>query len=117
MGFVLASPIFFAYICSMEREEVYKAIDTEREYQDFVTPIDSRMVDDYAISHAILNIEKFIGEAREAWYGESSEDSYQKTMDMLRKIAGVCVKSGEKYGMPERDRSFEHLEGPTTGKV
>jgi hypothetical protein len=88
----------------MERKEVYKSIDSEREYQDSQTKNkDPRMVEDYAISHAILNIEKFVSEARDKWYSDSPENNYQNTMELLRKIAGVSVRMGEKYGMPERE--------------
>jgi hypothetical protein len=40
--------------------------------------------------------------AGDIWYTESPENNYQGTMDILRKVAGVCVQMGEKHGMPVR---------------
>jgi len=87
----------------MNRKEVYESIDTEREYQDRMTKAREAeadyMVVNHDISHSLLNIEKFTREAVDKWYYESPENQYEATMEMLRKIAGVCVKMGEKYGV------------------
>lgn len=91
---------------TMTRKNVYKTIDSERDYQDRMTKLnpDGKMVNNFEISHAILNIQEFINEARKKWYMDNPELRYQDTMEYLRKIAGVCVKMGEKYGMPAREK-------------
>jgi hypothetical protein len=116
MGFAVASPIFFVYICNMERKELYKAIDTERQFQIDMTAKESRpdMIEDLHVGDTLSAIQYNLDLARKAWYHGSTP--HQGAMDYLRKIAGLCVQAGEKNGMPNRDRSFEHLEGRTTGK-
>ena len=92
----------------MTREKVYESIDSERDYQDYMTGFNpnGKMLNDFEISHAILNIEEFITLARKNWYTDNPKLCYQDTMEYLRKIAGVCVKMGEKYGMPTRKNDY-----------
>jgi hypothetical protein len=88
----------------MKRKEVYKAIDTEREYQqretDDIFRVD--MIEEFNISTALLAMDVILEEAKFEWYHDNPKDKYQKTMDLLRKIAGMSVQMGEKYGMPDR---------------
>ena len=88
----------------MKREQVYKALDTEREYQDNATADDARsdMVDNFSLGQAILAMEELLLRARLEWYHDTPQDNYQNTMQQLRKVTGVGVMMGEKYGMPER---------------
>jgi len=60
----------------MDRKEVYKALDSEREYQEKMT----------------INVDR----------PDNPEDSYQDTMEHLRKLGGMIVQMGEKYGIPKR---------------
>lgn len=89
----------------MNREDVYKSIDTERLYQDIETGNTNRknMVLNFDISKGILAIERTMIHAREKWYKDNPENNYQTVMNLLRKVAGICVKMGETYGMPERN--------------
>ena len=88
----------------MERSKVYKAIDTERDYQDFHDKNEDRpdMIEDFNMGTAMQALNVLLRKAGDVWYTESPENNYEGTMEMLRKISGVCVKMGEKYGMPER---------------
>jgi hypothetical protein len=85
----------------MERSEVYKAIDTERDYQEAgLKKEDSHIVEEFDISHGLNAIQYNLDKARELWY--NGHEPHEETMDMLRKIAGICVNLGEKKGMPKR---------------
>lgn len=88
----------------MERLEVYKSIDTEREYQDYITNVVAKgnMLEDMRMGEAIAAIHELIHKAQKVWYDDSSSNKYQATMEIIRKISGTCIKMGEKYGMPKR---------------
>lgn len=89
----------------MERKDVYKALDTEREYQEDMTKADFRpdMIEDFDISTALLAIEVTLDRAKHTWYDDTPQAAYQETMEHLRKIGGMVVQMGEKYGMPDRE--------------
>lgn len=83
----------------MTREDVYKAIDGERDYQDAkFGKLDDPNYVSYFPAQFIIDIEIHLQQAKEANY----ELSQERTMDQLRKIAALCVKCGEVHGMPER---------------
>lgn len=88
----------------MERKEVYYSIDTEREYQVSETENPNRedMVSEFDMAHALLCIDRFIKQATDNWYKDTPTENYSTVTPILRKIAGVCVSMGEKYGMPTR---------------
>jgi len=88
----------------MERDEVYKMIDTEREYQDHETnnPERADIIDEFDMAHTLLCIDKFLESAKQGWYKDNPNNNYKEVMPYMRVIAGVCVKMGEKYGMPKR---------------
>jgi len=94
----------FKKIKTMERKDVYKSIDTEREYQKKETNDPNRvdMIEDFDMAHTLLCIDRFLKNAKENWYKDSPENNYENVMPYLRNICGVSVKMGEKYGMPER---------------
>jgi hypothetical protein len=86
----------------MKREEVYAAIDSERDYQDAgLKKEDSHIVEEFDIAHALNAIQYNLDKAREVWY--NGHEPHQDTMNYLRKIAGICVNIGEKKGMPKRE--------------
>lgn len=89
----------------MERKEVYKAVDTEREYQERETQDLGRpdMIEDFNMGTAMQAMNVMLNKAGDIWYTESPENNYEGTMEILRKISGVCVQMGEKYGMPKRN--------------
>ena len=85
----------------MNREEVYKAIDTELDYVQKQEKVEeSHVVRDFPLAAGILAIEHNLEKASDAWYSEIKP--YPKAMEYMRKIAGICVKMGIKYDMPER---------------
>lgn len=85
----------------MNRKEVYKAIDTEMDYvQEMELVSASHVVEDFPLAAGMEAIAYNMRKANESWYVEQAP--YPNAMKYLRKIAGICVKMGVKYDMPER---------------
>jgi len=87
----------------MERTDVYAAIDSERDYQDTMwgqsseggRPGDGfRSVDAYA-----AYLQRYVNVLIEV-VGTSDDDS--KKLEVIRKIAGLCVVCMEQHGAPVR---------------
>jgi hypothetical protein len=93
----------------MTREQVYKAIDTEREYQRSLVNDPGRpdIRWDMHIGDHLTAIQYNLQQAINAWYKDSG--SYPATMEYLRKIAGLCVQAGEIFGMPDRKEKVEYI--------
>jgi len=84
------------------REEVYNAVDTEREYQDrLISILDQEDMHELAMGEHLAVLNKLLADAHDSWYSEAAP--YPDTMPLIRKIAGVCVQAMEKYGAPERE--------------
>ncbi len=86
----------------MERIEVYYAIDSERDFQDEMTKRSDRpdMIDDLHVGDTITAIRYNLDKATSEWY--KGAVPHQNTLEYFRKIASLCVKAGETYGMPKR---------------
>lgn len=90
----------------LTREQVYKAIDTERAYQEMRIVRDgSTAVGEHHHSpeEFLLFIEHYLHEARvtaSTTWGPSAKPAI---MDKLRKVAALCVAAGELNGMPSRE--------------
>ncbi len=83
--------------------EVYDAVDSERKFQDKMTADLTRpdMIEDFHLGDALSAIQYNLRKAEEAWY--ISAKPHTDAMKYLRKIAALCVKQGEKEGMPKRE--------------
>jgi len=94
----------------MTREEVYKVIDTERDFQEkmIADPTRPDMIQDLHVGDTITAIQYNLNKALEAWYKGSVPHQY--TMEFLRKIAALCVQAGETYGMPQRTETPKYAE-------
>lgn len=86
----------------MTRPEVYKAIDSERNFQEQLTanPLRPDMIENFHVGDGLSGIEYNLIKAREAWY--KGAVPHTEAMEYLRKVAGVIVKLAEEYGIPER---------------
>lgn len=86
----------------MERSEVYKILDGERDYQDRATADPSRpdMIEDFHVGDALTAMRVLLRKAEDFWY--IGAEPHQEAMAFIRKIGGICVKLGEEHGMPER---------------
>ncbi len=85
----------------MERRKVFRAIDTERDFQEIMKIKDSsHVVEDFPLSSAVSAIRYNLDKMNESWYKEKAP--YEESMEYMRKIAAICVQMGEKYEMKER---------------
>lgn len=85
------------------REEVYAAVDSEREYQIQQCGNALRHFDqprDMTIGEHLLCMEKCLADARNAWYkgGTGGIDS----LDFVRKVTALGVSCMELWGAPPR---------------
>lgn len=87
----------------MEREEVFDAISTERDFQEKLKADLSRpdVRKDFHVGDTLSAIQYNLDKARAAWY--IGADPHIEAMKYLRKIAGLCVQAGETYGMLPRE--------------
>ena len=75
------------------RQEVYEAINTERDYQDNLwmqTP-EHRT----SVGEAILLLEEYTNRARIEWTREPAPEG--RTLHVIRKIAGIAVRCMEQH--------------------
>lgn len=83
------------------REDVYRAIDSERAYQNALGPErrepreTSHSVGDYLTMLAVYQ-----HKAEVAWTDNPGTD---EAMKAIRKIAGICVRAMEEHGAPQRE--------------
>ena len=86
----------------MTRQNVYAALDTEREFQNaaVVDPNNPVMID-LQIGSTLAAIQLNLNKALLIWYSDSYP--YQHTMHLIRKIGALSVQAGEKFGMPNRE--------------
>ncbi len=92
----------------MKREEVYKLIDGEREYQDrrwsadHVVRREGNEPNPLNVGEFVLLIEGILAEAKATWIQESKPNI--DTTIFVRKIAGVAVNCMEQHGAPAREQ-------------
>lgn len=84
------------------RKEVYAAIDTERKYQDSLWPQDGRpdAPNPLTIGEFVLLMDAYLADAKDAWRKEKKPE--MKTLDIVRKVAGIAVNCMEQHGAPHR---------------
>jgi hypothetical protein len=83
------------------RQEVYKAIDTERDYQDAKWgPTESTGL--HSITEFLVFIRDYTEEAMHTQSRESMTTADPKGLDSMRKIAGLAVACMEQHGAPKR---------------
>lgn len=95
----------------MKREEVYKLIDGEREYQDkrWLSTPGSRHVH-HTPEEWLVYIEDYVNEAKHLMAREPYDDCESRAMGIMRKIAAMAVCAIEQNGAPARtdEQSPEH---------
>lgn len=85
------------------REEVYKAIDSERDYQDsFVLP-ERQYYQTHTLGEFILMINQYAAQAREKWTHHKDVDP-PESLHEVRKIAALAVRCMEQHGAPYRQK-------------
>ena len=83
----------------MKRQEVYEAINSERDYQDKKWGVtDDPNYESYEPSQFLIDIEIHLNKAKQANYNVNKNG----VMNELRKIGALAVKCGEVHNMPKR---------------
>ena len=83
----------------MKRQEVYEAINSERDYQDKKWGVtDDPNYESYEPSQFLIDIEIHLNKAKQANYNVDKNG----VMNELRKIGALAVKCGEVHNMPKR---------------
>lgn len=81
------------------RAEVYHAIDSERAYQDDAWPPRFNP-EPLTIGEFVLMLDEYVARARAEWTTEGRPEN--RTLEVVRKIAGIAVKCMESHGAPRR---------------
>lgn len=83
----------------MERNEVYKLIDGERDYQDSLPPsrTDGR---NHTVGEFMVMLQYYMNKAIEGWTMTPNDKG---ALDNIRKIAGICVHCMEHHETPKRN--------------
>jgi hypothetical protein len=90
------------------REQVYKAIDSEREYQNYWdnkrlngNDNETQMDKDKPVECWVLWMEEYIKKAREEATGDCTKE---RALHQIRKVAALGVACMESLGAPEREK-------------
>lgn len=90
------------YDVKPERVAAYKALDSERDYQDAGVADVSRLnMKPLDAGEIILAMEQCLTTARAAWYSDAHP--YPHTAEYVRKVGGLAVQFMERYGAPQRE--------------
>ncbi len=87
------------------RQEVYAAIDSERDYQENLSRNEFKQ--QTPMEHVSI-IRTIVNRSDDHWYDVAG----QLPMDFMRKIAGVAVRAMEQHGAPKRggDLSAKYVQ-------
>ena len=90
------------HVVSEERREAYRAINSERAYQDYHMENDDRP-DMHALTpgEMILAMEHCLEGAKYQWY--KGVHPHTEAAEYVRKVAGLAVQFMEQYGAPQRE--------------
>jgi hypothetical protein len=89
----------------IDRVIVYKAIDSERDYQTRVWRENAGLDETQpvrTVAEELLMLEEYVSKARAAWTAAPRATEVRITTDILRKCAGICVRAMENHGAPFR---------------
>jgi len=81
----------------MNREDVYKLIDGERDYQN---QLNLKQVD---VGCELALLHKYLHDANVAFAETFDCPREQPTMNIFRKIAAICIRAMETNGAPKRN--------------
>lgn len=89
--------------CATCRTDVYRAIDTERDYQDsFVLP-ERQYYQTHTLGEFVLMLNQYAAQAMQKWTHHSDAgDDYPESLHEVRKIAAIAVRCMEQHGAPPR---------------
>ena len=89
----------------MNRTEVYKVIDTERDYQDKLQDKNDWEHQGHpSVTEELVMMQEYLNRARTAWVNNKGDI---KALDMLRKVVGIGVRCFENHTVSPRKDSGE----------
>jgi hypothetical protein len=89
---------------NISRAAVYAAIDLERDYQD-VDVNDGIM----SVGDELTLLRTYLRDAEDQYKGTFGDAHERPTMDIIRKLAGICVRCMEHHGaLPRIERNRRH---------
>jgi GTP cyclohydrolase III len=84
-----------------KREEVYRVIDAERDYQNSLGPDRTDTEDgSHEVGEYITMLHHYLNEATSSWTKNAGS---QAALHNMRKIAAIAVRCMEEHGALERD--------------
>ena len=84
------------------RNEVYAAVDSEREYQEYVVDpslSEQESFDKHSLPGELVLMKLYLDRATNLWAGRPTNET---ALDCVRKIAGIAVRCMEHHGAPPR---------------
>jgi RNA recognition motif len=82
------------------REDVYKALDSERDYQeDTAKKWNHRGIP--SLEGELLMMEHYLQLAREKWATSSNDE---EVLEVMRKVSGITIRCFENHGVVEREK-------------
>lgn len=86
------------------RSDVYKAIDSEREYQEhFVIP-DRGYYPTHTLGEFVLLLNQYAHQAMDKWsHHKDTAIGDEESLHEVRKIAAIAVRCMEQHGAPHRE--------------
>lgn len=92
---------------STDRADVFKAIDSERDYQDSRWNPETTTSDGlHSLEEWYVYIEDYVSEAKHALSRLPRQEGDPKALDIMRKVATMAVCAMEQHGAPQR-KGFE----------
>lgn len=88
----------------MERSEVYKLIDGEREYQDSLRydGVNARFGDmEHEVGEYLVMFATYLRKAEDGWTLNKGND---QALHQIRKLATIAVRCMEEHGAPTREQ-------------
>ena len=87
------------------RDEVYYAIDTERDYQDTLWNESTTTTEgQHSIAEWIVYIEDYLEEAKHLVSRRAEQEVNARALDIIRKVAGMAVACMEQNGCSPRSK-------------
>ena len=89
----------------INREHVYAAIDSERDYQDHLkrnrtsNPTDGTRSIDHTVGDFVTMMQQYQNNLVAAWTNNPGD---QEALEIMRKIGGIAVNCMEQHGAPNR---------------
>ncbi len=80
------------------RDQVYEAIDSERDYQDALGA-DRTDGFDHTVGEYLVMLDTYLRKAKDAWTMNAGNKA---ALEEIRKIAGISVRCMEDHGAPFR---------------